>query len=192
MSLWTKDFEMEYWLAEKDDYYLDNLRIKYQLFEVDKYLDKSINTAVDIGGGKFGGALYLFRDANRSILIDLLCSKYKNLGCLPKHIEMLENDFSTLSLEDDTADVVFAWNVYDHASNLNHFNTGVSEAIRILKDKGLFFGSFPLRKSPKPGHPLCISKESVLNQLKDIEILKSFIVNKPYYSDDILFIVARK
>jgi len=95
-------------------------------------------------------------------------------------------------LQGESADVIFAWNVYDHARSQSHFIIGVDEAKRILKPGGLMFASFPMRNKPRNGHPYCIKESLVERQFHRYDILKRGRVGKPMYIDDTFFIVVHK
>jgi len=200
VTKWTPAHEMAYWKAGKDDfYYLDNLRQKSLIFNVDHFLhmhygSDSFNEliAVDIGGGAFGGALRFTQGFGASILVDKLIAQYEEMGKLPKWVETMTADFEKIPLMDNSADVVFAWNVYDYARSQSHFIIGVDEAKRILKPGGLIFASFPMRDEPRNGHPYCIKEPLVERQFHRFDILKRGRVSRPLYVDDTLFIVAHK
>lgn len=193
--MWNEAEEMAYWTAEEDKYYTENIRKKYfDFFDVDSYFDKQIDTVVDIGGGAFGGALFYFLKAKRLILVDALARQFREMGKLQSSIDTITADFTDIPLKDSSADVVFAWNVYDHANSIEHFEDGVFEAMRILKLGGLFFGAFPLRLKANNNHPICITRNLVFKQLKlfNLAILKENIIGEMYYRDNIQFLVARK
>ena len=192
MHKWSKKFELQYWNAEADQYYIDNLRQKYSFFDVDNFIDENVNLAIDIGGGKFGGALYLFRDARRSILVDLLANEFRKTGKLPEHVEIIASDFSDIPLDSFCANVIFAWNVYDHANNEKHFISGMLEVKRLLKPNGLFFGSFPLRLRSRNGHPFCITEKMISQQFDVFHLIKDFVIGEPYYRDKTLFLIVKK
>lgn len=248
MKPWTKEHELNYWTAESDDYYLANIRQKYEFFQVDKFVaqrfggtDNDYNklTAVDIGGGAYGGALNLGPEFKQAILVDALAPEYRGMlslrhefsgsddgkdyicSKLPFGTDSITADFDNIPLKDEIADVLFAWNVFDHATNNEHFILGMLEAKRLLKPGGLFFGSFPLRKQPSPGHPVTLTEELVMRQLTreqhtsqtvksshfnresrirparldsdhEFKILKTFKVHEPTYRDETLFVVAEK
>jgi SAM-dependent methyltransferase len=194
--MWNKAEEMAYWYAEADQYYFDNIHRKYfNFFDVDSYFSKPVDLAVDIGGGRFGGALHYFQEKAKSrILVDVLATEFRKRSCFQYNVDSITADFADIPLKDKCADVVFAWNVYDHADNLNHFEKGVFEAFRILKVGGLFFGSFPLRKQSNNNHPFCLTRSMVYQQFRnwDVRILSENTIGPMYYKDDIMFIVVRK
>ena len=199
VSRWTPAHEMIYWDAGKDDFYIDNVTQKSLIFNVEHYLHMHYGSdnfneliAVDIGGGAFGGALRFTQGFGASILVDKLIPQYEEMGKLPNWVETVAADFEKVPLLDNSADVVFAWNVYDHARSQSHFIIGVDEAKRILKPGGLFFGSFPMRDKPKNGHPYRVKEPLVERQFHRYDILKRARVGKPLYNDETFFIVAHK
>ena len=219
---WTKDHELAYWNAESDDYYLSNIRQKYEFFDVNEFIKQRFGlrknskklTAVDIGGGAYGGALRYGRIYKQAILVDALAPEFRAMRQIPKYVDSITADFDSIPLKDEIADVLFAWNVFDHAKSDIHFIIGMLEAKRLLKPGGLFFGSFPLRTKPSPGHPVTLTERLVMRQLtreqhniehnheprqrhnhehnQQFDILKTFKVHEPYYRDETLFVVAEK
>ena len=170
---WTKEFELEYWTAHKDEEYLTRCENKYKIFDIDGYFDKKVDLAVDVGGGKFGGALYYFKRAKRKVLIDALAKEYIQMNTIPEDVIALSSDFSSLPLEDNSVDVLFAWSVLCHSLTKEHFYKGQAELVRVLK--GLLFFEQRLLKKPCQGHTLVLSKEEILDEfgrlikLKEIE-----------------------
>ena len=130
----------------------------------------------------------------QAILVDALALEFRQMGKLPPHIDSIAADFDNIPLKDELADIVFAWNVFDHANSSAHFITGMLEVKRLLKPGGLFFGSFPLRKQSKPGHPITLTERHVMRQLQPrrFDIIKTCKIHEPYYNDETLFIVAEK
>ncbi|KKN75721.1 hypothetical protein LCGC14_0378250 [marine sediment metagenome] len=215
---WTKEHELAYWNAESDDYYLANIRQKYKLFNVDRVTKDwsgmpddcmtHLKTAIDIGGGAYGGALYYFGNnsdkamikVQHRILIDALTPEFRAMGKVPAYIDSITADFDNIPLKDEVADLLFAWNVFDHATSNEHFILGMFEVKRLLKPGGLFFGSFPLREQPSNGHPVTLTEQLVMRQLTrrkhkqhhEFKILKTFKVHEPTYRDETLFVVAEK
>lgn len=193
--MWNKAEEMAYWTAEHRVYYIDNILKKWSFFnKLYNINGERFKLAVDIGGGRFGGALRRFTQANQHILVDALAPEFRKLGDLPVCVDSITADFANIPLKTECADIVFAWNVYDHANNNLHFEEGVFEALRILKTGGLFFGSFPLRKVPNNNHPVCLTVTMVFDAIKvfGAEILNDLTVGEPHYREETLFVVARK
>lgn len=188
MDSWTPAFELEYWMAHEDAFYLQSVQTKWDLFGVGSLL--GLETVVDVGGGKFGGALGLVEHGPRKFLADALADTFAKWGGLPADVCPVGCDFGDLHLESGTVDVLFAWNVYDHADNDGHFQQGLCEAVRVLRDGGLFLGTFPLRVSPTRGHPICLTEARVRAGLGQLRVRRSFRVREPYYTDEVLFVEA--
>jgi len=163
---WTKQFELEFWMAYEDGYYLDRVRAKYELFGVNDYFDKKVDLAVDVGGGKFGGALYFFKQAHRKVLIDILAKDYLRMNTIPDDVTTISSDFGDLLLEDDSVDALFAWSVLDHALTKKHFYKGQAELARVLRPNGLLFFEQLLSDTPKDGHTIVLSEDEVLSGFK--------------------------
>lgn len=197
--MWSKKTELAYWTAHDKSFHDANILKKYQFFDVDSYysgqeFEDVVDLAVDIGGGMFGGALQFFFKAKRYILVDALAKEFRILGRLNGSIDSVTANFDDTPLIDNIADVVFAWNVYDHADDMEHFTEGVFEAMRILKPGGLFFGAFPMRKQPNDNHPVCITPNDIYEvfSLFPTTIVKEERIGKPHYNDETMFITIRK
>lgn len=191
--MWTKKAEMVYWTAKEDDYYLSNIRFKYETLNVQEYFPNKVNLAVDVGGGKFGGALYYFQSSEKKILVDALAPEFRQLGNLPEHIDTITADFANIPLKDAVADSVFCWNTLDHCNSISHFFAGITEVIRLLKQGGLLFLTVPLRDKPNDNHPVCIKQEYIMHPLEAYcNIVSEKIIGEPNYRDNVLFVVAKK
>lgn len=174
---WTKEFELSYWIAREPSFYLENIRNKCKLFNVSKYITSADPIcAVDIGGGAYGGALsYLFSERNSLILVDALAKEFREMQTLPTYIDSITADFANIPLKNNIADIIFACNVYDHANSSKHFYKGIFEAARLLKPKGLFFLSVPMRKVATKGHPVCIKEFDINLAVKGLfDVVKVF------------------
>jgi len=177
---WTKEFELEYWTAYDDEKYLKTCEDKYKLFGVDDYFDREIYLAADVGGGKFGGALYFFKWAHRKILADILAEEYKQMKTIPDDITAYKADFSCLPLSDKSVDALFAWSVLDHALSKEHFYEGQAELVRVLK--GLLFFEQRLLAEPRLGHTVVLSKEEMLKGFSRLTKLKETEVGGRIYA----------
>lgn len=178
---WTKEFELEYWTAYGDEYYLDKCREKYDLFDVDSYFDKKVELAVDVGGGKFGGALYFFKQAQRKVLIDILAKEYDRMHTVPEDIIPAPCDFAYLPYGEEMIDVLFAWSVLGHALSEGHFYKGQAELVRILRPGGLFFFEQRLLDKPCQGHTVVLSKDEILKGFSKLNKIKEMVVNERVY-----------
>jgi SAM-dependent methyltransferase len=194
---WTPQFEMDYWTAHPDEFYRHRVQIKWDLFGAGGLLGKlqaqrPLRLAVDIGGGKLGGALPLVAYPCDKLLLDALADRFAALGTLPAGIQYATCDFADLPVAALSVDVLFAWNVYDHARNMSHFWFGMREAIRVLRQGGMFLGTFPLRQQACKGHPLCLTEVAVKACLRELTIRRTFIVREPHFTDNVLFVEAVK
>jgi len=171
MNDWSKNFELQYWTAHPDNFYLEHVMEKYNYFDVNKvcshhFKRNAPTIAIDIGGGALGGALYWYNKAECSFLVDSLSNEFTAMGKLPNHVLAVKNDFATLSFPDNFIDVIFAWEVYDHSLSEEHFNMGIKELCRVLKKNGLLFLQHVHRKSPRRGHTVIINPEQICEWLE--------------------------
>ena len=90
--------------------------------------------------------------------------KYLEKGTVPFGMDCIKSDFSDIPLSDNLVDVLFAWEVLDHALTSNHFDKGVSELCRVLKPGGLLFFSHPLHNEPKLGHVVIKNSEEIIKE----------------------------
>lgn len=196
-SLWSGDSALKEQQERSIEFDIQDLNQKSEFLQVEKYFKNRFGSfqpdcIVDIGGGFRGGALSLFRGAKHSILVDKIGQELTKLGQMPEHVEVNTADFAKLPLPDGCAEVVFAWEVFDHAYNKDHFRQGFIEAVRILKLGGLLFLVLPLRYQPRDGHPVCINIGEVRKNLERFVILREMAMGLPFYKDLTLFAVAQK
>ena len=196
MKEWTKEFELDYWQSHDVDFYHDSVKLKWDLFGAEQALrvlfhNERIDMAIDIGGGRVGGALG-FIEAENKLLVDALVDEFAVMGDLPIGVVGYCCDFARIALSSSIADVVCAWNVFDHAQNMDHFYQGVQEAIRLLKDGGVFLGTFPLRSQPREGHPIALDVVAVEKAVCELKLIRFFEVQKPFFDDRIIFVMAMK
>lgn len=159
MQLWTPEYELEYWAGVNEEDYLESLRRKYEAIGVKSYLPDNPELVVDIGGGRYGGGLHCYKGGKRRVLVDRIDFKIDG-------IETIQADFSDLPLDDNSVDVLFTWEVYDHADNEEHYFAGLNEAMRVLK--GIWFFQHRLRIKPIGGHPTNISANAIRKHIKPI------------------------
>lgn len=196
---WTRKFELEYARAHDYAFFHDVVKTKWDLFGCEWILRKHfgntpIRRAIDIGGGRIGGALGFVSIKTQRLLVDALAHEFKRMGDLPSETLVYTCDFADIPLISNTAEVVFAWNVFDRARDIGHFVAGLKESQRILAPNGLFFGSFPLRREPRNGHPICLSILNIerIKQYLDLRMIRDFIVGSPLYDDEVYFYVGLK
>lgn len=170
MEQWHPQLELDYWEYHPDKFYLEHIAEKYNFFNVGRVCEAHFKNivpeiAIDIGGGKLGGALYWYNKANQSYLIDWLAEEFKAMGKIPKHVEVMKADFESLPLAVDVVDIIFAWEVYDHALTLKHFKKGIQELERVLKPNGLLFLQHVTRKVLRRGHTVIVKPEQICEWL---------------------------
>lgn len=182
MKQWTKEFALKYMTAHPDEFYLNKLQHRFNVFDVKNVCQKhfkafkNIESVCDIGAGVLGGALVLFPYGNKRTVTDLLIDKYVEIDKLPTGIWEDNSDFSNLSYyNDNSQDVVFSWEVLDHARDLQHFIDGQKELVRILKPDGLLFFYIPLRKMPKNAHLIVRTEEQILNEFSELKMVDKVI-----------------
>ena len=147
---WTQENELLYWKKYPDFFYRDYVWRKYNFFKVE-----DAKVAVDIGGGRFGGALPFIK-ADRKILIDKI--NFEIPG-----IETKEASFTDLPIGDDCIDCVFAWEVLDHADSIEDIRKGQKEIERILCNGGTLYFNQPVRNRATKGHHVLITPEEIMD-----------------------------
>jgi ubiquinone/menaquinone biosynthesis C-methylase UbiE len=136
------------------------------------FKNRTADISIDVGGGKYGGALYFFNLANKRILVDKLASTFKKEVKL-KNIEYVNSDFSKLPFGDNSIDIIFAWEVLDHANSKQHFKEGQHELVRVLKKDGLLFFQNPMRLKPTDNHPVTMSVSEVIDNFSELDVLSN-------------------
>lgn len=174
---WSGDFEIAYWNSHPDDFYVKDILRLHEYFDVENKIneyfgDSEPEIVVDVGGGAFGGEFQFYKRGQNRILVDILCSQFGKLGKLPGDLKTFPNDFAEICLADKSIDIVFAWEVLDHATSDEHFNRGQQELCRILKPGGLLFFNQPIRSKMKPGHTVIFNEQWIKEGFKDLEILE--------------------
>jgi len=174
---WTPEFELVYWTAHEDEFYLKDVERLHKLFNVDKIIkerfgDCQVQSVIDVGGGAYGGELYFYKDgAIDRILYDYIADEYERMGKVPTGIKCVKGDFATIPYPDNSFDVVFAWEVLDHALSVGHFKRGQAELIRILKPNGLMFFNHPLFSKPKPGHTIVLTMDVIMEGFSNLKLM---------------------
>lgn len=176
---WNPIFELAYWNSKNrdDSFYLYDIQRLHEFFRVEDvanlcFQEREIETVVDIGSGAYGGELHFFKKGNKRIIFDLLCDDYQKMGKLPKDIECITGDFASIPFETNSVDIIFAWEVLDHALSLEHFEKGQEEIVRILKPNGLLFFNHPLVSKPKSGHTVIKTKEEIIKKFLSFDNMK--------------------
>lgn len=179
LESWNPKFELDYWNSENrdDSFYLYDIERLHKFFKVNDvvnlcFQEREIKIVVDIGGGAYGGELNFFKRGKKRFLFDILCNEYLKMGKLPKDIDCVNGDFASIPFVSNSIDVIFAWEVLDHALSPEHFEQGQEEMFRILKSKGLLFFNHPLVSVPKAGHIVIKTKEEIIKKFLSFNNIK--------------------
>ena len=180
MKQWTPAFSLKYMTSHSDEFYLEKIQHRFDIFNVKEVCKshfgafKNIGFVADIGSGIMGGALAIFPYGSDRTIIDLNAPAYVESGKLPRGVIAFENDFDKLVLIDNSHDVVFSWECLDHALTEDHFDQGQIELARILKPGGLLFFYLPLRDKPKDAHTIIRTEDEIIKKFEDLGLeLKS-------------------
>ena len=165
-KLWVKDNAIDYWVRNSREYHR---RIEERLLRYLHFVEyvTSVNTAVSIGGGAYGGLLR-YAPAVRHVLCDALVNEFRELGTIPDFVEAFDTCFTELPLTDGVAGIVIACEVFDHADDLVMYRRGQQEAVRILKSGGLLFAAPMIRDVDTDGH-IAVTVEEDLKVFEDME-----------------------
>lgn len=178
-SQWTRASELGWWLSETDDYYLKRITDKYAAFNVDvvvheHFKNRLVRRVMDVGGGKFGGALRCYTGTGFKILVDVLGDEFDALGKLPMDVTVCISDFNRIPFSDGAIDVLFAWEVLDHALTWAHFEQGQKELVRLLAPGGLLFVHVPLRAQPDSFHIATPDAQEIMQGFLALRIIDDF------------------
>ena len=186
LGKWSPEFEMKYWNARNDDdgFYIKDIKRLYDEFDVDKFIVDNIDTStiknvVEVGGGAYGGALRFFPLSVKKYAIDLSMDLFLKKGKIPKSISCIKADFSDIPINSGTAEVVFAWEVLDHALTDNHFYAGIDELCRIMRPGAVLFFNQPLHSEPRNGHTVVKTKAEIIAAFvsRGLEVRKANVIN---------------
>jgi len=186
-SQWTKESELAFWASEPDKYYISRLWDKYVNFCVDSVISKhfqnrTIRTVMDVGGGKFGGALYFYLGTGKKILVDVLGAEFAKEGKIPSDVLICTSNFVHIPFVDNSVDILFAWEALDHALVWSHFQQGQKEFIRLLAPGGLLFVHIPLRASPDSFHIATPDANEIIEGFKPLRVIDNFNEMVPKHS----------
>lgn len=95
---------------------------------------------LEIGVGGEGGIIFLLKNENKVCGIDVSSSAQRNCERLGLKIDVINLDTRGVPFEDETFDIVFAFEVFEHFANPQSV---IEEIRRVLKPKGLFLVSIP-------------------------------------------------
>ena len=175
MDKWSPDFELDYWRAHKKQFYLDDVERLHKLFHVDelisaRFAHTTVKDVLDVGGGAYGGELYFYKGGTNRVLFDYLADQYEQMGTVPSGVKCVKGDFGKMPFKDNSFDIIFAWEVLDHALSVGHFKRGQAELVRILKPNGILFFNHPMFSEPKRGHTVVLSKDEILNGFMELAL----------------------
>lgn len=195
---WTPEYELDYWRGNPEEFYIKYITRKYDIFQVEdmikKHAKNPLDIVMDIGGGKYAGALYSFKEGKRRILYDLLAERFLNggekLNKIPTGVECISGDFRKLPFSDNSVDIIFCWEALDHCNSNEQFISAKGEILRVLSNGGLLFYEHPIRRVASKGHPFVKSKEQLLDwtNIMDVLSLKTVDIG----GCDELYVVMRK
>ena len=181
-AYWTKELQLKCQTGQTLDEYLEWIRRVHGNFDVDKYAPPDPQLVVDVGGGLYGGALLLYKGGKRRMLVDYCVDEYIKLKTLPDDVEARRADFRDLSiLADNSVDVLFAYEVLDHAHDIFHFDKGQAELCRILSPTGVMFFQHRLRHKPIIYHPVNVTEEGALKGFSSLKCISNIRIGRELY-----------
>jgi ubiquinone/menaquinone biosynthesis C-methylase UbiE len=129
---------------------------------------------LEIGVGGEGGMLLALAQDNEVHGIDVSASAKRNCKRLGLEIELLNLDTDRLPFEDDSFDVAFSFEVFEHFANPQH---AIEELKRVLKPQGLLVLSTPsplVHHWPRLFYPELFEEQSFREflMINRLEILK--------------------
>lgn len=172
LNKWSLELEMNYWDNHDKEYHIKDTERVYNEFDVNKIISDNVDInkvkiVVEVGGGAYGGALRFLPIDAKKYSIDLLTDIFLAKGNIPIGINCIKGDFSNLPIDTGTADMVFAWEVLDHAITEKHFNDGVKELCRIMKPGAMLFFNHPLFTEPRQGHVIIKNRDDIVDLFVD-------------------------
>lgn len=198
MEKWNPEYEMEYWNSVTDNGCRNKIMSKYKYFNVDEVVKNNFEgspvVAIDIAGGMWGGALQFF-DAEKKILIDYLADEFVRIGKMNGDINAVNGDFCNLPLEDDSVDVVFCWEAFDHCNSMDDFRMAQEEVVRVMSKGGLLFFEMPIRTKPIDGHPISladISRDDIVRGFCKLKMIKRVDSGPEFESPSPIMLVMKK
>lgn len=167
---WSPEGALDSWKALDASKNIARLQHRFDTFP-DGYLPENPGLVVDVAGGAFGGALHIYRAGQRRVLADLLVDEFITMDRFAQQfaldgIEPIKAEFTKLPFDDNSVDVLFTWEVYDHADDEDHFFAGIDEALRVLK--GVWFLYHPVRTIATPGHPTMVTGERIASRINPV------------------------
>ena len=165
---------MDYWETYDEQVYISELIKRYASFHVDSIIadqfhDRDIKVIMAVGGGMLGGALSLYSKSGTKVLVDVLGEEFSKLGKISSDILICSSDFNHIPFASNTIDIIFAWDVLDHALSWRHFQQGQAELVRLLAFQGLLFVRVPIRREGENVfHIPTPDKNEIMEGFKDL------------------------
>lgn len=190
---WTPEYEMsEWWDKVSAEEWLDIMMKKMANFNPGVVHCNTIENkiVVDVGGGKYGGALRFFKTNNKLFLVDPLVKQFEPIPW----ITMLPGYCHSIPIEYGTVDVLFCIETLDHCRSLAYFFESIDQIRLVLKLGGIAYFQMPLRDEPIDGHPISaqvINVSKILDAFEwgDVEYFQLVNGTSP---KDIYLIVRKK
>ncbi len=139
ISSMAEEFYKDYWT---DSDKVKDITIFAQREIIKKFFPKGLKnkTIVEIGVGGEGGVINQLKEYNSVVGIDVSDSALRNLERFGIEGLKANMDKDEIPLEDNYADIVFAFEVFENFANPQH---AIGEIKRILKDNGILLISVP-------------------------------------------------
>lgn len=170
---WSEYSESCYWNGFSKEKIMNDIKRKYEYFNVKKYINFVPDTVLDIGGGPYGGALCFYPDGVDRVVLDLLIDSDKVTQDLPLNVRGIKSSFCSLPFENNSVDIIFCWEALDHCDNLVDFKRAQQEMVRVLSKKGVLFFEMPIRPVAIANHPISleiISRNEVVAGFKGLNV----------------------
>lgn len=198
MEKWNPEYEMKYWNGVTDGGCRNKIMAKFNYFDVNgvvrDHFEGSPRVAIDIAGGMWGGALQFF-DAERKILVDYLAEEFVRMGKMPPDVEAIGGSFCDLPLEDESADIVFCWEAFDHCNSIEDFSMAQKEVVRVLSKGGILFFEMPIRPRAIDGHPISlenVSRDGIVSGFGELTIIRRVDKGPEFESPSPIMLVMKK
>lgn len=152
LAKWSKDYELShYWdVIDRQDY-LNQMAIKMNRLRVDRFAP-AVNpqVCVDVGGGKYGGALHFYTKGRHRVVVDALADTFEPID----GISFLPGYSNSLPIAANSVDVLFCIECLDHCDDFLDLFESLAQLTHVLAPGGILFFQMPLRAAPIEGHPV--------------------------------------
>jgi|SRR6185503_11160966 len=187
---WIPEYELKWWNEVDEKDYLEKLRAKYDHFQVEKYLHTLPNIVLEVGGGKYGGALHFYHKGAQRVLWDPLA---RNFDRLPGTFALPGYARDIWIFNDNQVDVIFCIEALDHCQSPEELFESLEELKRVLAPGGYLFFQIPLRLEPIAHHPISL-KNVCFQEIKNR--FYGMIVSEQYQSgitpNDMYLVINKK